>query len=790
MLLLGSFLAFLYTPEKRSFTNNLGVDTLDSSASTSHGSPEILYNNISIEEYYNSSYSYYYKTDYTVYSSYNVIWVLSNATDDDFDLYLYSNGGYSSLLASSNREPGLLEWIVFRASQAYHYPKVYAYSGSGDAYIEWKYSSISLSLGEPIVNFLNASESIELYQINLVKDVLYNFSLEVPAGGDFDLYIYYLTTGEATNFGGFFKSSTTSGMGVNEQILNFNPSVSGDYAVLVVRKSGSGVFTLNCSTTYIVPTRLSDDSPRYEYYNASSSYYYRIDEASVMYYHIIWVQPVSSNSNFDLSLYNNPQYQAPALANSTNGNGSLDWIIWRPSVSQPYYPLINTNIQEGYAYIEWEDSSAYLSTGSTYSYSFTSSDFAELYYTYLSSNTIYNVHLIVPETADYDLYLYYLEAGEAINGSEYLRAGTSIGMGINEKIESYRPAITGYYAILIIRKNGTASYSISVNSPTTLYNYYQQKYYYESLSYLYKITSASLSYYHVIWLQPTSSIDNFDLYLYDDANYSNLIAKSCNGKGSLDWVIFRPNTSQAYYPKVYAESGDGSAYIEWDYGYYTYSYPTSIGSYMDTNDRIELYQVYLYTSRTYDFSLRFSSYCDFDLFLYYLNPGNATNSFGYIACSNTSGYGVDEEISGFKPPYDGAYVLLISCSAGSGSFSLYIDYLGSYGPYIDYNFIYSFILMISLVGIVTIVIIVIAVAYRNRERQRRQQRYLPQQQARRRLQEERALERARIQRERRQAQIQRDEYLAHESRAFIYCPLCGARNKRTEIFCERCGASL
>ncbi|MHA1650241.1 MAG: hypothetical protein ACTSYB_08605, partial [Candidatus Helarchaeota archaeon] len=68
MLLLGSFLAFLYTPEKRSFTNNLGVDTLDSSASTSHGSPEILYNNISIEEYYNSSYSYYYKTDYTVYS--------------------------------------------------------------------------------------------------------------------------------------------------------------------------------------------------------------------------------------------------------------------------------------------------------------------------------------------------------------------------------------------------------------------------------------------------------------------------------------------------------------------------------------------------------------------------------------------------------------------------------------------------------------------------------------------------------------------------------------------------
>ncbi len=188
-----------------------------SSTSTNPINPEILLNNISKQEYYIESNSYYYKTDIMLYLRYQIVWVRPNSTEDDFDLFLYSDSGYSNLKTSSNRANGLLEWVVFRNSYSYYlYPKVYAYSGSGYASIEWQDASSILSIDNSVNNSLNSTNSIEAYQAFLTAGVKYNFSCQVPGGADYDLYIYYLTSGSAINFGGYAKSSALDGNGVDE----------------------------------------------------------------------------------------------------------------------------------------------------------------------------------------------------------------------------------------------------------------------------------------------------------------------------------------------------------------------------------------------------------------------------------------------------------------------------------------------------------------------------------------------------------------------------------------------
>jgi subtilisin family serine protease len=81
--------------------------------------------------------------------------------------------------------------------------------------------------------------------VQLFSGVSYNFSLGVPAGADYDLYLYN-TTGDAYGQPVILTKSTTAAAGANESIV-YTPGLSGEYFVVVKRAqegTGGGQFTL------------------------------------------------------------------------------------------------------------------------------------------------------------------------------------------------------------------------------------------------------------------------------------------------------------------------------------------------------------------------------------------------------------------------------------------------------------------------------------------------------------------------------------------------------------------
>ena len=176
------------------------------------------------------------------------------------------------------------------------------------------------------------------------------------------------------------------------------------------------------------PHALYDDSSVYEYYNASTSYYYRTENASPSRYHVVWLQPQDALDNFDLYLYNDSGY-SDLEASSTRGAGFLDWVVFRPNVSQYLYARVNTlSSSGGFAFIEWEDSSNNLAVENSVSNSLSAPDSLELYQIFLSNTSAYRFRLDVPSEGDFDLYLYRLDPGAGANSLGYAAYSWSLGL--------------------------------------------------------------------------------------------------------------------------------------------------------------------------------------------------------------------------------------------------------------------------------------------------------------------------------------------------------------------------
>lgn len=102
--------------------------------------------------------------------------------------------------------------------------------------------------------------------VQLVSGVSYNFSLSVPAGADYDLYLYN-TTGNAYGEPVILAKSTTAAAGADESVA-FTPALSGEYFVVVKRAredTGGGQFTLTSTPGQTVHLLLSvePDQPAY-----------------------------------------------------------------------------------------------------------------------------------------------------------------------------------------------------------------------------------------------------------------------------------------------------------------------------------------------------------------------------------------------------------------------------------------------------------------------------------------------------------------------------------------------
>ena len=96
--------------------------------------------------------------------------------------------------------------------------------------------------------------------VQLFSGFQYNFTLNVPTGADYDLYLYN-TTGDAFGEPVIVANSTTAVTGGFENIT-YAPPLSGEYYVVVKRATegtGSGQFTLTSSVGQPVHLLLSVD---------------------------------------------------------------------------------------------------------------------------------------------------------------------------------------------------------------------------------------------------------------------------------------------------------------------------------------------------------------------------------------------------------------------------------------------------------------------------------------------------------------------------------------------------
>ena len=116
-------------------------------------------------------------------------------------------------------------------------------------------STVSDSLGSPpaTANIAVLGQKLAWARnVQLVSGVQYNFSLTVPSGADYDLYLYN-TTGNFYGEPVIVKSSITAATGGFENII-YLPALSGEYFVVVKRAredTGTGQFTLTSTQRHV-----------------------------------------------------------------------------------------------------------------------------------------------------------------------------------------------------------------------------------------------------------------------------------------------------------------------------------------------------------------------------------------------------------------------------------------------------------------------------------------------------------------------------------------------------------
>ena len=435
----------------------LGSNRLLPQSSTNPSDPEKLTDDSALYEPYPSATNYYYNTSSQASSSYyHVFWVHPDNTEAEHDMFLYSDSGYSTLVNQSYTYFGRLSWVVVRpSSNQYYYPKVLTSKPTGSyGHVEWEDSSEVLSSTTKSA-LLGSAESLEVYQMTLNSGTAYSFILDVPSSCDFNLFLYYLSPGKSANHEGYMRCSDEMGIGIDESINGFIPTITGNYLILVTRWSGSGTYYLQTSE-YL----LAEEDPEYGDYRGSMSYHYRTGTASAGLYQIVWLLPTDGADDFNLYLYSDSAYST-LLASSIRTAGFLDWVVMNPNASQLFYVKVTAmGSSTGNAWLEWEESDV-IARGAIYSESLSIVESIELYQTYLSAGKRYQFNLGVPVDGDYDLYIYHLSANTATNSLGRIAFSVTWGSGINESIIDFTPSTTDYYAIAVVRFSGSGSYALS-----------------------------------------------------------------------------------------------------------------------------------------------------------------------------------------------------------------------------------------------------------------------------------------------------------------------------------------
>ncbi len=114
---------------------------------------------------------------------------------------------------------------------------------NGDAAVEALTNEYTLAVADSFSLGSGAFDrKARAYWVTLDASQVYDLELTVPAGADCDLFVYG-DTPDANGRPVLVASSTTAGLGVDEQVAGWAPPSSGVYRVVVKLVSGSGTVT-------------------------------------------------------------------------------------------------------------------------------------------------------------------------------------------------------------------------------------------------------------------------------------------------------------------------------------------------------------------------------------------------------------------------------------------------------------------------------------------------------------------------------------------------------------------
>jgi hypothetical protein len=172
--------------------NNL---ELNPTASTNPSSPETLGAAVVTEDYAIEHQNYYYDTASKSAGVYVIIGLWDFVGINNFDLFLYTDSAYSSLVASST-DTAYVDWVAYRTSQVGPvYPKVYTTTGAGTGYIFHR-TLYQFSFPQWLCDIFY-SAPFDAIIVLLDDSKCYNFELEVDMGTTADLYLFRLDPGSS-----------------------------------------------------------------------------------------------------------------------------------------------------------------------------------------------------------------------------------------------------------------------------------------------------------------------------------------------------------------------------------------------------------------------------------------------------------------------------------------------------------------------------------------------------------------------------------------------------------------
>jgi subtilisin family serine protease len=201
-------------------------------------------------------------------------------------------------------------------------------------------TTVTDSLGSPPIpsNIAVLGQSLAWARnVQLLAGTTYNFSLTVPAGADYDLYLYN-TTGTSYGEPIIDAKSTTAALGGFENI-SYTATISGQYYLVVklaYENSGSGQFTLTSTPKSNVHLMLSEN-PILASYTRGQSVTFTVDVLNQL-------NP-ALNSTLSLTItgpnsYYNFDFQAINMTADSANEYSFSWNI--PNVAGTY--VVQTNL--------------------------------------------------------------------------------------------------------------------------------------------------------------------------------------------------------------------------------------------------------------------------------------------------------------------------------------------------------------------------------------------------------------------------------------------------------------